>query len=72
MSVIKRDDQGDVDRERTWAFEERRLRRRQVYAQELMAIALLAPDIESEEVVAIRATAAYRRLIERLTHGAPT
>lgn len=70
MTSVKRTPEGDVDRERTWAFEERRLRRRQVYAQELMALAMLADDVEAEELVKVRRTAAYKLLVERLTSGA--
>lgn len=71
MSHIKRDENGDVDREKTWAFEERRLRRRQVYAQELIALALMSDDVHASELIAVRETAAFQRLVQRLTHAAP-
>lgn len=63
-----RDETGDVDRERTWKFEERRLRRRQVYAQELMAAAYFL-EPEGEEIEAIRNTAAFKALTKRLSGG---
>lgn len=48
----------------SWAFEERRLRRREVAAQELASLALLADD---EDVVKIKAGKLYQRLFERAT-----
>jgi uncharacterized membrane protein YccC len=48
-------------------WEERRLRRREVYAQELLAVAYLADDVNAPELEAIRATAQYQRLVDRLT-----
>lgn len=55
------------DKENGWAWEDRRLRRREVYAQELLAVAMFAEDINDEHLVAIRGTHAFQRLIERLT-----
>lgn len=66
MSKIVRQDNGDVDRERTWKFEERRLRRRQVYAQELLALAYF---IDTEGREAVRQTAAFKALAERMMRG---
>jgi hypothetical protein len=66
MTDVKRDEHGDVDREKTWAFEERRLRRREVYAQELMALAIFEDDPLSEVTAAIRQSAAYKALAARL------
>lgn len=68
MSKIVRQDNGDVDRERTWTFEERRLRRREVYAQELIAAAYFL-EPEGAEVNAIRQSVAFKRLYERLSGG---
>jgi hypothetical protein len=48
------------------AYEAARLRRREVYAKELVAVALMADDLESEDMVAIRQTNAYKRLVARL------
>lgn len=47
-------------------YEAARLRRREVYAQELMAVALYEDDPESEAMVGIRGSAAYKRLVARL------
>src|SRR3954470_2885175 len=47
-------------------FEARRLRRREVYAQELMAVAVMADDVADEELVAIRETVPFKRLLARL------
>ena len=63
-----RDETGDVDRERTWKFEERRLRRRQVYALELLAFARFCGP-ETGEWQAVRNTAAFQALTKRLTGG---
>jgi hypothetical protein len=57
----------DREKENSWAWEERRLRRREVYAQELMAVAILADDVHDEALDKIRETQAYQRLVERLT-----
>ena len=49
-----------------YAFEERRLRRREVYAQELLAVAYLADDVNDPNLEAIRQSFAFQRLVERL------
>lgn len=66
MTDIKRDEYGDVDREKTWAFEERRLRRREVYAQELMAVAIMSDGFPGADLTGIRESAAYKTLVARL------
>ncbi len=53
----------------SWLWEERRLRRREVYAQELMAVAILADDVHDEALEKIRETQMYQRLVERLTRS---
>lgn len=62
-TIVKRDENGDVDREKTWSFEERRLRRREVYAQELMAVAVIVEDVDLDVV---RQSPAFQRLVARL------
>lgn len=47
-------------------YEERRLRRREVYAQELLAVAYLADDVNDPNLEAIRESAAFQRLVDRL------
>ena len=49
-----------------YAYEERRLRRREVYAQELLAVAFLADDVHDEHLEAIRQTPRFLALVERL------
>ncbi len=46
-----------------WVYEQRRLRRREVAAQELAALAAL---VDEEELEQIRAGATYRRMFERV------
>lgn len=55
-----------------WSYEERRLRRREVYAQELLAVAMLADDVADENLVAIRSSERFKALIDRLKTGRPT
>jgi hypothetical protein len=50
-----------------WEFEERRLRRREVYAAELMAVALFEDDPSAEAMSGVRGSDAYKRLVSRLT-----
>lgn len=54
------------DAEHSWKWEERRLRRREVYAQELAAFAMTCEDFQEPDMLAIRQSAAYRRLVDRL------
>lgn len=54
------------ERQDSWAWEEQRLRRREVYAQELMAVAVMQDDIHDDDLVAIRQSPAFQRLVERL------
>jgi hypothetical protein len=48
------------------AYEQARLRRREVYAQELLAVAMLAEDVHDEHLVQIRQSNAYKNLVSRL------
>lgn len=54
----------DIQNSREW--EERRLRRREVYAQELLAVSVFYDGMEEEDVAAIAASAPFKRLVERL------
>jgi hypothetical protein len=49
-----------------WEWEERRLRRREVYAQELLAVAYLADDVADPNLEAIRQSPGFQRLVDRL------
>lgn len=71
LETLAKNTTPDRDRENSWAWEDRRLRKREVAAKELSALALLADD---EDVEKIKAGALYRRLFERVTSqlDAPT
>lgn len=51
------------EREGGWEWEERRLRKREVYAAELLAVATIGSD---EEVDAVGKTQGFKRLVARL------
>lgn len=51
-----------------WAWESQRLRRREVVAQELLAVAMLVSDAE---LAALKSGPAYKRIMERLTDSTP-
>lgn len=53
-------------------FEERRLRRREVYAWELMAVAMMTEEIGDESLAAIQRSDNFKRLVTRLTTQAQT
>lgn len=52
-------------------WEERRLRRREVYAQELLAVAYMADDVNDPDLTAIRGSVSFRRLVDRLKGPSP-
>lgn len=54
-----------------WEWEEKRLRRREVYALELAAVAFMSDDVGDDALVAIRKTAAFKRLMTRLSSANP-
>lgn len=57
---------GQSGKGESWEYEERRLRRREVYAQELLAVAYLADDVNDPNLEVIRQSFAFQRLVERL------
>lgn len=52
----------------SWAWEDRRLRRREIAALELLAVVPVATD---EELRAIQAGAIYKKIIDRLSSDQP-
>lgn len=63
LEKIALNTQPERNRENSWEWEERRLRKREVYAQELLAVATIGSD---EEIDAVGKSPAFKRLVERL------
>lgn len=52
-----------------WAWESQRLRRREVAAQELLAVAMASSS--DAELIALKNGPVYKRIVERLTDSTP-